>query len=1001
MARSRLTMAFMVSLCMPYFATAHGVELDSWRILVNPTVVSPSKTSAKTIATSPTPTVKVRSFFVPENPEQFELIGESISTTGLLGAGDATVIKFVADGGAFEMVSAPSGSYALLASARAFVQKSPKWLRNDLVAVLTTLTPERQAEVISGVGNVEPPILDEVAFLVAHIPTSTLADTTFRPGFLVDHAEMVYQADAMLDYVELVEYDDHDGDGAWTTARYLVTKDGAKTSFELARDDYYWWVLHPALDRETIGDIDPGTGKVAVPPQGTNFRKYLMYPESFARQYTSHYIFDDPEYFEWEAGLEDVLEDTCQGWGPSSRGAIVEFGALNLTTDSRGRPTTIEFKIKPKGIVLATTLRVEDAWALGRSNLLQTMLRYGPGNVVHHKNEHAVVVMERSPFGHERVIEDLLDSYEIDYEVVGTDFLTTGDLTNVRKLIIPSDQPKAVYQALADNRARLEEWVSGAWRILEIHLAVDSTEDAWAELVMPGGFSVTDLDGTGDDTVFLGGHPALSEVMANTSALFDDATEKNLSGARLLGADTFAMDKVGWFSSQNMFDSVADWKEKHGFLRPERAVQAARVIHNHFGNCGELQDVVTATGKTMLIPMANTSNSAEDHVWSEFMLDGTWHPIALDWSDGDTFIDNPGISFGKKWGGGKNISLVTSDRGDGASINRTTLYADTGTLRVNVTDAADNPVAGATIMVVTESYYLDGDSYPLMIAHWQVTGADGGADIALGINDEADVAVDCADLNKRCNNYYIKVYSDLGAWPAESGMVAIAVSAEEATRDFSKVVTVKLDQEWTARTPVGEVSAPATNPDRAVRVRINNLSAKSCGDIPGYVHYCDSVGHGSVAVAVLDEEQYQDFADGKEFKATAWFTDLEPDGDLIFEAPTDGVWYLAVVQAGTPGHRQLFSADWSLTQRIEAPDETPDDIMTEGPSDVFEPFDFVADSMPEQIDGDVWDATGQDAPCTGGVGCSSNPVNNSAKAWPFLLMTALGLAVLAWFRRYA
>lgn len=888
---------------------------------------------------------------------------------------------------------------------------APTWIQVEMIGNLAALPCARQEALAKLMTEVEDPrYLDELAFMLANITPEDLSNDYLKPRYLLDQVKFLYQADAMLDYVELKDVGDPTAGGDYyTTAVYTYTDNGVVKTWEAPREYYYWWVLSPRLDAEELYDIRPDTGKYAGYPLALTFREYFLFPPKETAQYTTHYIFKIPPPFEKDR--EDFVEipyDELNGWGPSQRGAFTQYvvGPTELTRDSQGRLTTIEFKVRPKGIVLATTLLVEEAYATGKSKLLANMLRYGPGNVVQDGTHKHVVVMERAPFGHAGLIEAILKKFKVNFEVVDSSWLYDSDYADVRKIVIPSDQPLAVYKAVAENREKLEAWLGAEWRIFELHGAVSSPEDDWSGLVMPGGFSAEGVADEGDDFVEVEGQPPLDRLIAGTKYVWDGLKYPGLSGDRIFDLDTFALDKIGWWASQNVFDSVADWTEKHPWLPgPERADQANRVLYNHFGNCGENQDIITAASRSVLIPTANTSNGCEDHVWSEFYFLDDWHPFQIQWADGPTDIDAPEISASKKFGGGKNNSLVTQTRMDGASLNRTDYYHFTGKLTLKVVDGQGYPIRGATVLFASESYYLDPQtgSYPLMIGHWDVTDAEGKLVVELGANIEDPISNCKKDLELRCNNYYVKVVTKLGNFPPGEGEIMLVVEDVEAVKGFEKKVTIQLDDVPGKLRPKGTVEPGELDQDVVLHIRLEDVEELSCGVSLYTGTYCDPSGEGILDFYLLDHEGFMKMISGEKFDALAVEEGVSPGFDFVTFAPVAADWYAVFVNNHNFQHFQVGDITFQKLERLAGPPEEASvaDVSSEIEPDVWQADARAADAGPQE--GSGWTEDSQEKKDSG---CSAARLGRRANvSWSLvvLLLFTCGLfaaARLAWARCY-
>ena len=696
--------------------------------------------------------------------------------------------------------------------------------------------------------------------------------------------------------------------------------------------------------------------------------------------------------------MKDITIDELQGWGPSQKGAFTDLtvGPSYLTMDSQGRTTTQEFKIRHKGVVLATTMMVEAAYAEGKSDLLQTMLRYGPGNVVMNPEfKHLVIMENNAPFGHAGVIEGVLDKFNVDYEVIVAAELADYDMTGVRKVIVPSDQPLEVYAAVSENTEKLKEWCKSDWNIFELHGAVSTVEQDWSGLVMMGGYTVEGVADEEDDFVEVEGQPPLGKYILDTKYLWDFEKYPGLSGDRIYDPDTFALDKIGYWASQNVWDSVGDWAEKHPWFFPERSVQAVRVAYNHYGNCGENQDIITAGSRAVLVPSTNSSNGCEDHVWSEWLIEGEWHTYQMGWADANTDIDTPGISSGKKWGGGKNISFVTQTRGDGKLNNRTDYYHYTGKLHVTVVDADGVPIQGAYVLVATETYYKDNGAYPFTFAFWDVTDTEGTVTLELGTNIEEDLPLNCADQEKeyRCNSYRLKVVTYAGNYPPEDNTAVEVVTHVEAHKDFEKSVTIEIPGTVPIRRPETIAEEADTDSQRVIRVTADQLQEMECGLSLYASKFCRRFDDGIIDFYVLDEANFEKYTTDEPFDAIYSEEEVAEGWEFSAYAPTDNDWYLVLAHQNRYQHEQL------LDGRFEVLDRT-------GPRPADDPISPVEGSTQDVVS-TAADLAGDDSGSQPGAadageepqkkkddGCSAHPASSAGAGGFVLLLLALGLAAL-------
>lgn len=117
---------------------------------------------------------------------------------------------------------------------------------------------------------------DEIAFSIAHMPTENLKVLSQNQSqIFVDNAQLIYEIDTFLDYVEVIEKADY------TTTRYKFGEPGSTTFRELPRDIYYWYIVHPKVTNENVYYIHPDDTDPNHPTDPSNggrfWREYLFY----------------------------------------------------------------------------------------------------------------------------------------------------------------------------------------------------------------------------------------------------------------------------------------------------------------------------------------------------------------------------------------------------------------------------------------------------------------------------------------------------------------------------------------------------------------------------------------------------------------------------------------------------------------------------------------------------------------------------------------------------
>jgi hypothetical protein len=140
--------------------------------------------------------------------------------------------------------------YSISPTALSAIAIAPTWLQMDMELNLQYLTTSLQNELGALLLSItDPRLVDEVAFSIAHLGRYILAHGDFDSTVLLRNAELMYEIDPELDFVEIVDYDLGGGD-FYSTTRY-VTIDGPDTVIvEIPREMYYWWVSMPKVSDE-------------------------------------------------------------------------------------------------------------------------------------------------------------------------------------------------------------------------------------------------------------------------------------------------------------------------------------------------------------------------------------------------------------------------------------------------------------------------------------------------------------------------------------------------------------------------------------------------------------------------------------------------------------------------------------------------------------------------------------------------------------------------------
>ncbi|MBN2496001.1 MAG: transglutaminase domain-containing protein [Deltaproteobacteria bacterium] len=846
-----------------------------------------------------------------------------------------------------------SSANILSADAAAALELVPGWLRSDLRNAFVDLEIEDQDRYASAILEAaDPRFIDEIAYVVSHAAAQDLR--TGSEAILSENAASVYEIAAEIGYAELIEHGEPGEEEHYTTVQHTVLVDGAEESVEIPREIYYRQIVFPIIDVESIRYINPTSGSAATPARGGVFwRDYLYFGEGEG-SYIAPYCLKSPHL------IDDAYLTAADFGAAAAYGSFVdlEVGPIEvLRAGDTDEPVAIMFVRgdgrccnntwpNPDGTYLATLVPVEAAAGNGHPELLENLLAAGNANAARRsdtlvsvdslydcqfvqEDRRVLLLRDRIPFD---LGEDPNEVFlgELGYAY---DVLTSADLPalvlsstepahvnlDYNKIVIPSDQPRAFYEALADHAQAFEDFVDYGG-MLEMHLATREADD-WFGLRMPGGIRASaQIAETYIPAVRAHGFPALREVLAGVRAAWDGVVEPGLSGDRLFDPQTSAVEHVGWWGGQNAPQNIAEtiaWKRRcWGF---DRSWYAQRIVYNKYGNCGELADLLAAACRTALIPAKTVGTMNEDHIWDEFYTLDRWQPFQGDWSDAATRIGSWKVAADADTGGGKTVTAVSSQRGDGYQehvLGRYEIEVDEEdhisndysrhvTLGVRVTDALGAPVDGALVLIASEGFY---DTENLYIVGWAYADGDGRVRVTMGEG----------------NNYYINVSSQLGEIPAPSTVARIATESEALPGEVFSVELAYDGEDY----PFGVIEKPAASPKdygQPTGAQIVELAVEL--DVPRELMHGESLysdgryftepadGQGRVDLYLLDRANYDLMAAGEDFEAAAVHEGIDSLSQT-FVLPDDEEWYLVLANQGR------LNSDQEVFLRVDATDVT-------------------------------------------------------------------------------
>ncbi len=346
------------------------------------------------------------------------------------------------------------------------------------------------------------------------------------------------------------------------------------------------------------------------------------------------------------------------------------------------------------------------------------------------------------------------------------------------------------------------------------------------------------------------GFPLLSEAVSGCTSLWDGLPHNTWNTV-----DTSqAVDVVSWWVYSTIIEAA--WGN--------RPIQPNIIAHEHNGNCGETQDLLSAAARTCLIPAVCTMDINEDHVWVEFWWEEEWHPWQPDW------VDNPYIAYDFEYGGSKECSCIWSWRNDGLTWDDAGIYTETCTLTVVITDSLGIPVDNARVSIASEAW----QSPSLARGTWGETDRDGTITFVLG--DSQDYYVSVAS---RLGNYpvsgYLQLIDDSQSWEHYywNHMTALPVPSLQVAEgtpgsDSRYLVEVEYDLPWDLMLGRDFYATPRSE-------------------------YAERMYEGSLDFFLVDEENLLLYLDELPFTGY-WVQDAQPGASIWFHTPSAQKDYYAV-----------------------------------------------------------------------------------------------------------
>ncbi|MFP4528590.1 MAG: hypothetical protein ACLFQX_08585 [Candidatus Kapaibacterium sp.] len=211
---------------------------------------------------------------------------KSAADNGILNAAESRITLFAKEYIAFEIDPAANNiniiqpEIGLSPEAIEALDVAPIWLYDQLIIKFRDLMKiGRDDDFAKLIIDAEDKYKDEVAFCVANMSFQSLTDSRFMKNInmIIRNAELIYQTDPLLNYVDLVEYGSIENRDYYTTTKYRIYDTEAQDTVwsEIPREIYYWYIVHPKMDQEGVYTADNGSDNSGQRTYGYAWREYI------------------------------------------------------------------------------------------------------------------------------------------------------------------------------------------------------------------------------------------------------------------------------------------------------------------------------------------------------------------------------------------------------------------------------------------------------------------------------------------------------------------------------------------------------------------------------------------------------------------------------------------------------------------------------------------------------------------------------------------------------
>jgi hypothetical protein len=214
------------------------------------------------------------------------VVANTLTAQVRIPAGSRYVVRVDHRSGRLEAAEVPPDNLTFLSYEA--VARAPRSLQGELADNLGRLAMADQDRFAQLILDAQDPVVDEVAFQVARLPTVSLTNPKFTADLIAENARMIYEQDKTLQYVDVVDHGSAaTGGDYYSTTRYRIAQpdDPTATSWvEIPKEMYYWYVVHPKLSDEVVkASSERDTTQSTY---GYFWRNYLFYNPDSIYDYT-------------------------------------------------------------------------------------------------------------------------------------------------------------------------------------------------------------------------------------------------------------------------------------------------------------------------------------------------------------------------------------------------------------------------------------------------------------------------------------------------------------------------------------------------------------------------------------------------------------------------------------------------------------------------------------------------------------------------------------------